>query len=120
MTTMTFLQLNDVHGYLHEHPEWFLQNGKETFRQVGGYARLKTMIDRIRAEEEHVVLFDNGDTFHGTYPVVKTKGESLIPILNELGFDAMTGHWDFAYGPEHLQQLVQQLNFTRSPGESSM
>lgn len=111
MTTMTFLQLNDVHGYLHEHPEWFLQNGKETFRQVGGYARLKTMIDRIRAEEEHVVLFDNGDTFHGTYPVVKTKGESLIPILNELGFDAMTGHWDFAYGPEHLQQLVQQLNY---------
>lgn len=69
------------------------------------------MIDRIRAEEEHVLLFDNGDTFHGTYPVVKTKGESLIPILNELGFDAMTGHWDFAYGPEHLQQLVQQLNY---------
>lgn len=21
MTTMTFLQLNDAHGYLHEHPE---------------------------------------------------------------------------------------------------
>ena len=52
---------------------------------------MKTMIDRIRAEEEHVLLFANGDTFHGTYPVVKTKGESLIPILNELGFDAMTG-----------------------------
>src|SRR5699024_6592371 len=25
--------------------------------------------------------------------------------------DGMTGHWDFAYGPKHLQSLVSKLNY---------
>jgi 2',3'-cyclic-nucleotide 2'-phosphodiesterase (5'-nucleotidase family) len=55
------------------------------------------------------VLLDNGDTFHGTYPVVHSKGEALLPILNAIRFDAMTGHWDFAYGPPHLKALASKL-----------
>src|SRR5699024_3659790 len=57
------------------------------------------------------LLFDNGDTFHGTYPVVTSKGEAIVPILNELPFLAMTGHWDFAYGPKQLKHLVSQLDY---------
>ena len=54
---------------------------------------------------------DGGDTLHGTYPVVKSRGEAMIPILNEMGLEAMTAHWEFAYGPSHLKKLTQKLNY---------
>ena len=57
------------------------------------------------------LVFDCGDTIHGTYAAVKTKGEALIPILNYLDFDAMTAHWEFAYGPEHFKKLTKKLNY---------
>ncbi|KXA96601.1 5'-nucleotidase, partial [candidate division MSBL1 archaeon SCGC-AAA259I14] len=58
-----------------------------------------------------VIVLDNGDTIHGTYPVVKSEGEVLIPILNRMGFDAWTAHWDFAYGPDHLVKFAEKLNY---------
>jgi 2',3'-cyclic-nucleotide 2'-phosphodiesterase (5'-nucleotidase family) len=48
---------------------------------------------------------------HGTYPAFATQGQAMIPILNSLGLDAMTGHWDFAYGPKVLSQQVAELNY---------
>jgi 2',3'-cyclic-nucleotide 2'-phosphodiesterase (5'-nucleotidase family) len=35
----------------------------------------------------------------------------LIPILNSLHFDAMTAHWEFAYGPEQFKKITQQLSY---------
>lgn len=60
---------------------------------------------------DSIVFLDNGDTFHGTYPVVHTKGQILPPLLNELRLDAMTAHWDFAYGSDAFQALVEELNY---------
>lgn len=108
---ITLIQLNDVHGYLNIHQELFYENAQLVYRKSGGYARIATIIKNIRNESPNTLLFDGGDTFHGTYPVVASKGEILLPILNELNFTAMTGHWDFAYGPEHLIKLVDKLNY---------
>lgn len=85
---------------------------KQRFKKNGGYARLASYVKQVRNEaDDNVLLLDGGDTFHGTYPVVKTKGEILPPILNKLGFDGMTGHWDFAYGPDHLNEVASELNY---------
>ncbi len=109
---LLILQVNDVHGYLNLHPEWFWEGGSTTYRLAGGYARLKTLIENYRRLYPNAtLLLDGGDTFHGTRPVVQSKGEILLPILNGLGFDAMTAHWDFAYGPKHLVNLVSQLTY---------
>jgi sulfur-oxidizing protein SoxB len=35
----------------------------------------------------------------------------LIPVLNSLGIDAMTAHWEFAYGPTVFHQRVAELNY---------
>jgi 2',3'-cyclic-nucleotide 2'-phosphodiesterase (5'-nucleotidase family) len=35
----------------------------------------------------------------------------LIAILNALHFDAMTAHWEFAYGPEQLKRIAAQLSY---------
>ena len=56
-----------------------------------------------------VLFCDCGDTLHGTYPAIKTQGQALIPILNSLGLDAMTAHWEFAYGPATFKQRAAEL-----------
>ncbi len=109
---LTLLQINDSHGYLDLHLEWFAGPHGAVYRNAGGYARMATLARQIREETKGQVLFlDNGDTFHGTYPVVQNRGESLVPIMNELGLGAMTVHWDFAYGPQHLLKLRQSLKY---------
>jgi S-sulfosulfanyl-L-cysteine sulfohydrolase len=77
---------------------------------VGGYARLKTLMDTIRPESP-ILALDCGDTIHGTYPVVKSQGEVMIPLLKEMGLGAMTGHWEFAYGPQQFQKITRELNY---------
>src|SRR5579862_2073953 len=109
---ITLLQLNDVHGYLDLHLEWFAAPHEPVYRRAGGYARISTLLKNIRQETGgQLLLLDNGDTFHGTYPVVQSRGEALLPILNHLGMSAMTVHWDFAYGPKQLQRLTAGLNY---------
>ena len=109
---VTLLQINDVHGYMDLHLEWFAAPKSPTYRQAGGYPRIATLVRRISDETQGRVLFcDNGDTFHGTYSVVKTEGGNLLPIANQLGLAAMTAHWDFAYGPQRLLELTSQLTY---------
>ena len=35
----------------------------------------------------------------------------MIPVLNSLGLDAMTAHWEFAYGPGTFKELAADLSF---------
>jgi 2',3'-cyclic-nucleotide 2'-phosphodiesterase (5'-nucleotidase family) len=90
----------------------FWQGGQVVYRPAGGYARIATIVKKSRAANQGRTLFcDCGDTLHGTHPAQKTQGEALIPILNSLGLDAMTAHWEFAYGPETLKQRASKLNY---------
>ena len=108
---LNILYLNDVHGYLEPHPELFYNNKGEFTETVGGYSRISTLVNQIRQNNSSTLLFYGGDTFHGTLPMVDSKGEALIPVLNKLSFNAMVGHWDFAYGPQQLKHLLSKLNY---------
>lgn len=109
---LTLLQINDAHAYLELHQELFWVGGRETYRLAGGYGRIATLVEQARREAGgQLLLLDNGDTIHGTYPAVATRGEALIPVLRRLGVDAMTAHWDFAYGPKQLEERVAQLGY---------
>lgn len=109
---VTILQLNDSHGYFEVHPELFWEGSLENYRQVGGYARISTLFNQIRCDQPNdVIALDNGDTIHGTFPAINSKGEDVVPILNHLSFDGMTAHWEFAYGPKQFDKIVRKLNF---------
>ena len=109
---LTILQINDTHGYLEAHPELVRVGARETYPVLGGYARIAGLFKKIRQEQEGAVIaLDNGDTLHGTFPAVHSKGEDLVPLLNALALDAMTPHWEFAYGPAHLMQLRARLDY---------
>lgn len=109
---LTILQINDVHGYLEPHPELVWTGEGPTYPDLGGYARISGYFRQVRRETGGAVLaLDNGDTFHGTLPVVASRGRALLPILNHLGLDGMTAHWDFAYGPAELKALAAELSY---------
>ena len=109
---LTLLQMNDSHGYLEPHQELFYAGDRQEYRVAGGYARIAALFEEIRdARREQVLAFDCGDTIHGTYPAVQSKGEALVPVLNALRFDAMTAHWEFAYGPRQFRKVAARLDY---------
>lgn len=111
-TSLTVIQLNDSHAYFDLHQEMFWSGGQAAYRPAGGYARIAALMKRIRAERQGQVLFcDCGDTLHGTHPALKTQGQALVPILNSLGLDAMTAHWEFAYGGATFKQRAAELHY---------
>lgn len=111
MKKITIVQLNDVHAYLNLHEEAFYGKEHLEYRKCGGYARISSLLKDIRKNSKNTLLFDCGDTLHGTFSVVDTKAEFMPDILNDLGMDAMTGHWEFAYGPKRLKEITNRLNY---------
>ena len=110
--SLTVVQMNDSHSYVDLHQEMFWQGGQAVYRPAGGYARIGAIVKQIRAANQERVLFcDCGDTLHGTFPALKTQAQALIPILNSLGLDAMTAHWEFAYGPATFKQRAAELSY---------
>lgn len=109
---LTILQMNDTHGYITTHPEMFFQGDRVRYCHAGGHARIATLFKQARAlNPQGVLALDNGDTFHGTYPAVASQGEALVPILNAMGFDGMTAHWEFAYGPAQFENITSMLAY---------
>ncbi len=109
---LTLLQINDTHAYLEIHQELFWNGQEPIYKEVGGYARIATLIKEIKAEKNNQVLvLDNGDTIHGTFPAVNSKGKAMIPILNKMGIEGMTAHWEFGYGPKNFIEITKELNY---------
>ena len=71
--------------------------GAKTYGRVGGFAHLKTLIDRLRAEAPSSLLLDGGDTWQGSGTALWTRGQDMVGACNRLGVDVMTGHWEFTY-----------------------
>jgi sulfur-oxidizing protein SoxB len=76
------------------------------FGKLGGFAYLKTLIDRLRADvgEHNSLLLDGGDLWQGTGLANTMQGADMVEAANLLGIEAMTGHWEFTYGEEALRK----------------
>lgn len=102
---LTVIQINDTHGYLEPHPELVWSGSKASYPTLGGYARIASLLNSARRENPgNVLVLDNGDTFHGTYPAAVSRGEALIPLDNALKLDAMTAPLGVCLGPRALPQ----------------
>lgn len=82
------------------------------YGKVGGFAHLKTLIDRLRSEVgiEKSLLLDGGDTWQGSGTAYWTRGKDMVGACNILGVDVMTGHWEFTYEEEEIHNLVDELD----------
>jgi sulfur-oxidizing protein SoxB len=84
----------------------FTQAAK-TYGKVGGFAHLAALVKRMRAERPGALLLDGGDTWQGSATALWTKGQDMVDACLALGVNVMTGHWEFTYGHERVQQLVE-------------
>jgi sulfur-oxidizing protein SoxB len=111
-TSLTIIQLNDSHTYFDSHQELFWQENRAVYRPAGGYARIAALVRQMRENSGERLLFcDCGDTLNGTYHAVETQGPAMVHVLNALGLDAMTVHWEYAFGPSALKKLAAEFNF---------
>ncbi len=97
-------------GGIEAHAFTFLNfdEAAQKFGSVGGFAHLKTLVDRIRGErgDGNSLLLDGGDTWQGSGTAYWTRGQDMVGACNLLGVDVMTGHWEFTYLDEEVIKNV--------------
>ncbi|XP_052759470.1 snake venom 5'-nucleotidase isoform X1 [Galleria mellonella] len=77
---------------------------------VGGALRFSTAVKALQ-HLNPLILF-SGDAFSPSMLSTFTKGEQMVPVLNEIGTHcAVFGNHDFDFGLEVLSGLVSQCNF---------
>jgi sulfur-oxidizing protein SoxB len=81
------------------------------FGKLGGFAHLKTLVDRLRADvgPGHSLLLDGGDLWQGTGQANAMQGADMVEAANLLGIEAMTGHWEFTYGEKALRDNLERF-----------
>lgn len=95
------LHTNDVHSRVFE--------GKYDGM---GYAKIATLVGRFEEENPNTLLIDAGDTFHGKTLATLEEGESIVEIMNLMGYDYMApGNHDFNYGTDKLIELAAMAEF---------
>src|SRR5258708_6447797 len=81
------------------------------FGRLGGFAHLKTLIDRLRSDAGagRSLLLDGGDLWQGTGLANTMRGAGMVEAANLLGIEAMTGHWEFTYGVTALRSNLERF-----------
>lgn len=91
---LTILFTNDPHGNTSQEP------------------KVKRLYDQLNEINENAIILSAGDVFHGAALATLSRGESIVKIMNSVGYHAMVpGNHDFNYGINHLLELQKQLNF---------
>ena len=94
---IVILYTNDVHTYI---------DG------VLNYSVIAALKEALQAEYPHVLLLDAGDHIQGTAFGSMDKGETIIRLMNETGYDLATmGNHEFDYGMEGRINVCQWAEF---------
>jgi len=82
------------------------------YGKIGGVDRAATVIKAIRADRPDAILLDGGDTWQGSLTALRTEGRDMVNIMNALGVEAMSSHWEFTLGIDRVTEIVEnELNF---------
>ena len=84
----------------------FIEASKK-YGKVGGFAHLKTLVDKIRSQRPGALLLDGGDTWQGSWTALQTNAQDMVDAQLELGVDIMTSHWDMTYGADRAVEIIE-------------
>ncbi|MBN1591807.1 MAG: metallophosphatase, partial [Candidatus Coatesbacteria bacterium] len=107
-TKIAVLHTNDIHSNLFP---WSLRTDSGELVEVGGLARIATIVEETRRGNCPVLLLNSGDSF---YPnsLSKWHGSPEIGALNMTGYDCATlGNHEFDLGDDYLGQVLDIAKF---------
>lgn len=104
---LTILHTNDTHSNIDPFPA-----NHAKFPNRGGVVWRNQLIQKIRQEEEHVLLLDAGDLFQGTPYFNKYKGILEMKLMSEMGYEASTmGNHEFDIGLDGFKNAKKHATF---------
>lgn len=104
---LTILHTNDTHSNIDPFPP-----NHAKYPNMGGVSKRYTLINKVREEEEHVLLLDAGDIFQGTPYFNKYGGILEMKLMTEMGYDVATmGNHDFDAGLDGFLKAKHHANF---------
>lgn len=108
----TLVHMNDTHSHLEPVAVNLAIQGETVTAQLGGFARLKTVVDQMRAEDRELLFLHGGDVVQGTLYFTLFNGLPEFDFLNLLGLDAMTfGNHEFDRGPAAIPAWIKRSRF---------
>jgi 5'-nucleotidase len=107
--SVKLIHTNDHHSYLDSATYDLKIDNITTRMEMGGFARLSTVIEAERDDRSIVV---NSGELNGTLYFSLFKGEPDFRVFNELALDGYTlGNHEFDEGDERLAELIEMANF---------
>ena len=109
---ITILGTTDLHGNID--PIDYYTNKPDN----RGFAKIATLIKRIRKEQANVMLIDSGDTIQGS-PLESFHGrknnqppDPMMLVMSSLNYDAMTvGNHEYNFGLKVLEKARREAQF---------
>lgn len=105
--------LLDYYGIARGTPEAYaltyldFEEQAQRYGKVGGFAHLATLVKRLRAARPgRTLLLDGGDSWQGSATALWTRGQDMIDAQKLLGVEMTTGHWEFTYGAQRVQEVI--------------
>ena len=80
----------------------------KVYGKVGGFAHLKTLVDKMRAQRPNALLLDGGDTWQGSATSLWTNAQDMVDACIALGVDIMTPHWESTFGADRVMEIVNK------------
>lgn len=81
------------------------------YTQNIGYSGLSAYKKQMEKDYEYVTLIDNGDAIQGDLISLFTKGQNVIELMNEIGYDlAVLGNHEFDFGLDATKMCIENFN----------
>lgn len=99
------LHTNDIHSYF---------DHVEHDKDKGGYARLKTMIEKYKAEAAakgiKTIVVDAGDFMEGHFFYMAKNGRRSFEMHDKIGYDiSVIGNHDYLMGTDEMDSILNEV-----------
>jgi 5'-nucleotidase len=109
---LTVMHTNDIHCHIDP-----FDDSHAEYAGRGGMIRFASLVSKCRSESPNLLLLDAGDMFQGTPYFNYFKGDLILKLMSQIGYDAGTiGNHEFDNG---LPDILSALRFAKFPMVSS-
>jgi 5'-nucleotidase len=105
--TISIMHTNDIHCHIEP-----FTGSNPRYSDKGGLARVAQIAKAQKQKNPNTLLFDAGDMFQGTPYFNYYKGELVLKVMSEAGYDAGTiGNHEFDNGLEGIKTPLPNAEF---------